>query len=98
MVKLRFKIEIVNRNISFDCDEDENIIKGLEQSVGRDMMVGCRQGGCGICRIKIISGEYKINPMNCNHVSKEDQQNGIVLACRTIPLSDMKLEYLGLKK
>lgn len=97
MNRVRFKVEMINCNLDFYCYEGETILMGLERTGKDGTMIGCRQGGCGICRVQILSGEYIMSVMSCDHVTEDDKQNGIVLACRTIPTSDIKLNYLGLK-
>lgn len=54
--------------------------------------VGCRGGGCGICRIKVLSGGFRSLPMSRSRISQEDEAVGIVLACRVIPQSDITIE------
>jgi ferredoxin len=53
--------------------------------------VGCRGGGCGVCRVRILEGTYTTRRMSRRHVSETDEHAGIVLACRTIPTSDLRL-------
>lgn len=57
-----------------------------------DVPIGCRGGGCGVCRVKVSSGSYFTKKMSRKHVSPQDEQNGIVLACRLIPLSDLTIQ------
>jgi ferredoxin len=53
--------------------------------------VGCRGGGCGVCRVRILDGTYTTKRMSRRHVSEADETVGVVLACRTIPTSDLTL-------
>jgi ferredoxin len=55
----------------------------------RDIPVGCRGGGCGVCKIEVVSGTYVIGKMSRVHVSLEDEARGIVLACQVRPRSDL---------
>lgn len=57
-----------------------------------DIPIGCRGGGCGVCRVKVTSGSYYTKKMSRKHISPEDEQDGIVLACRLIPLSDLTIQ------
>jgi ferredoxin len=54
--------------------------------------VGCRGGGCGVCRVRVISGEYFAKRMSRAHVSADDEVGGIALACRIWPRSDIEVE------
>ncbi len=93
----KYKITVVNKDITYNCSETQNLLVSLEALHPAKFIAGCRQGGCGYCRIKIISGTFKTGPMNKEHVSDEDLDQGIVLACRTYPTSDISYEFLGLK-
>jgi len=93
----KYKITVVNKDITYKCSETQNLLVSLEALHPAMSIVGCRQGGCGYCRIKIISGTFKIGPMSKAHISDEDLNQGIVLACRTYPTSDISCEFLGLK-
>jgi ferredoxin len=55
--------------------------------------VGCRGGGCGICRVRVIEGTYRTGKMSRRHVSEEDLAKGYALACRLYPTSDLVLVY-----
>lgn len=54
----------------------------------------CHNGACGLCRIKVYSGECRTNKMNRKFISIEDEWKSIFLACRVFPLSDMDIEFL----
>lgn len=97
MEKKRYQVEIANKGIKFTCSENDNILIGSEKA-GNNLLVGCRNGGCGYCRIKIISGEVEKMVMSARHASPEEQEQGIVLACRVKPLSDIVCDFLGLKE
>jgi len=78
---------------------DERALVALERAQGfgklkdlpRRLPVGCRRGGCGICRVRVTSGNYQRAPMSRDHISAEDEEAGVVLACCIYPLSDLSL-------
>ncbi|NPT60254.1 2Fe-2S iron-sulfur cluster-binding protein [Paraburkholderia elongata] len=78
---------------------DERVLVSLEraQSLGRlpelriKLPVGCRRGGCGICRARVLKGNYRSEAMSQEHVSREDRDLGIVLCCSIFALSDITL-------
>jgi ferredoxin len=93
----RFTVEVLSTGEHFNCGRDENILHAMERSrVGVAMLhsipVGCRGGGCGICRIRIVSGEIVTKKMSVKHVTGKQRQAGFVLACRAFPCSAIKLE------
>ena len=77
----------------------ERVLVALERAQGggqlKDMPcrlpVGCRRGGCGVCRVRVLEGDYRRDPMSRTHVSAEDEAAGVVLSCCIYPLSDLSL-------
>lgn len=57
-----------------------------------DVPIGCRGGGCGVCRVRVSAGSYYTKKMSRKHISAHDEEDGIVLACRLIPLSDLTIQ------
>lgn len=92
---MQYQVEIVNKGIQVMCKEDQNVLNALEHQANSKFMVGCRFGGCGFCRVKVLEGTYTQMTMSETYVSKQNQENSIVLACRIFPTSDLKLYYLG---
>lgn len=92
-------IEVLNEQASFSCQPGLSLLVGMErQSVGASMTryipAGCRGGGCGVCRIRIISGDYSSKKMSIKHVTPEEREQGVALACRVFPAGDMQIEVL----
>ena len=84
----------------FRCDVDQHLLQGMTRyGVGGSMRecipVGCRGGGCGVCRIRVIEGEYESKKMSRKHVSEKEQAQSVALACRVYPLGDMRIEVLA---
>ena len=77
---------------SFTCHQDEFVLKAMESNGLRSIAVGCLGGGCGVCRVKVISGSYECGRMSKAQVSTEQQQQGYALACRLKPTSDLLIE------
>jgi ferredoxin len=93
----RFIVEVISTGEQFYCGKEENILRAMERSrIGVQMLhsipVGCRGGGCGICRIRIVNGEIATKKMSVKHVTGKQRQAGFVLACRAFPCSAIKLE------
>ncbi|WP_308645947.1 2Fe-2S iron-sulfur cluster-binding protein [Ottowia beijingensis] len=60
--------------------------------------MGCRQGGCGVCKVHILEGQYARRVMSRAHVSAEEEAAGCVLSCRIYPTSDLRLQVVGAMK
>ncbi len=76
---------------SFEINESDSLLVGAEKNLRQDIPVGCRGGGCGVCKIKILSGKYLSKRMSKAHVGEEEALLGYVLACRIYPLSDLSI-------
>jgi ferredoxin len=59
------------------------------------MSVGCRGGGCGVCKVKILKGTYILGKMSRVHVNEEEIKQGVALACRIYPTSTLLVEPIG---
>jgi len=65
---------------------------GKLKNVPRRLPVGCRRGGCGICRVQVTRGSFSTAPMSRAHITEENESAGVVLACCIFPLSDLSLQ------
>jgi len=90
-----FAITIRDTGERFSCLTDENVLKAMERLNRRGIPVGCRGGGCGVCKVRVVQGAYNARKMSRAHISAEDEAHGIGLACRLIPTSDMEVQVIG---
>lgn len=91
----RYEVRLANTGEVFHCAEDENLLRGMEMLGRRGIPVGCRGGGCGVCRIQVLAGVYATRRMSRACVSAEDEAAGILLACKVYPQSDLSVEAIG---
>jgi ferredoxin len=87
-----FSIEIAGGDVRFPCRADQSLLAAMMAAGHRALAVGCRSGGCGVCRVRILSGRFATGHMNRAVVTVADEQAGILLSCRTFPRSDIRLE------
>lgn len=90
-----YTIEISNTGERYRCSDSDNVLRGMDALGRSGIPVGCRNGGCGVCRIEVLDGSYTSRVMSREHVSAEDEQQQRVLACRITPTSDLRLRVLG---
>lgn len=93
-----YTITIAETGETYRCSELETVLVGMDKLGKRGIPVGCRGGGCGVCKIEIIAGTYSKRVMSRDYVSLEDEAADRVLACRIRPTSDLRLRVLGQMK
>jgi len=70
---------------------DETILAaGIRQGIG--LPYGCKDGACGSCKCKKLSGEVTLGPHQSKALSAEEQLAGYVLTCCARAESDVVLE------
>lgn len=74
------------------------LLHGMVAAGRSAIPVGCRGGGCGICRVRVLAGAYASRPMSRSRISAADEAAGIVLACRIVPQEDMTVEAYPLRR
>ena len=91
-----FTITIEDSGETFRAREDVTVLEAIEGKGGRCIQVGCRFGGCGVCRIDVVRGSWIVHrPMSREHVSEEDERAGRVLACRVRAAGDLVIRRAG---
>jgi ferredoxin len=98
MAPQRFQITLEGHGAA-SAYEGERVLVALERAQGfghlknlpRRLPVGCRRGGCGVCRVRVLEGDYRSDLMSRAHVSAEEEAGGVVLACCIYPKSDLSL-------
>ena len=76
----------------FTCSSEHSLLVNMERNNFICVSVGCRGGGCGVCKLQIVSGSYSAKKMSKAHVNDEEITQGIVLACRVFPESDLTIK------
>ena len=93
-----YTITIAETGESYRCADHRSLLEGMEALGRRGIPVGCRNGGCGVCKVAVVSGSYQARVMSREHVSEAEEACGRVLSCRVRPASDMQLQVIGSMK
>jgi ferredoxin len=93
-----YTIHIEDTGENFRCVDYRSVLQGMEALGRKGIPVGCRQGGCGVCKVHILEGSYSKRVMSREHVSAEDEAAGRVLSCCVKPTSDLRLSVIGAMK
>lgn len=81
--------------VAFDAKSDQPVLLSIRSVVGSPIPVGCKGGGCGVCKVRVLEGNFSAKRMSKAHISEQDLEENVVLACRIIPETDLKVEILA---
>ncbi len=88
---MAFQVQVLPSGRAFEAGAAETLLAaGLRQGVG--LPYGCKDGACGSCKCKKLSGEVSHGPHQSKALSPEEEAQGLVLTCCATPLSDIVLE------
>jgi ferredoxin len=93
-----YDIYVVDTGERFSCRKSQPVLQAALGSGTAAIRSGCHGGGCGICKIRVLGGEFKSGAMSRAHVEPESVERHDVLACQIYPLSDLVVELLGKSK
>lgn len=86
-------VHVSQTNESYDCATNESLLKGMLRLGRKGIPVGCVNGGCGVCKVRIVEGSVcALGPVSRAHVSVEEEAQGYTLACRVAPAEAVRLE------
>ncbi len=88
---MSFNISVQPSGRAFTATSDETLLSaGLRQGIG--LPYGCKDGACGSCKCKKISGDVTHGTHQEKALSAEEAANGFVLTCCATAHSDVVLE------
>src|SRR6266404_7345373 len=80
----------------YPCATSESLLRGMLKLGRRGIPVGCVNGGCGVCKVRIVEGKVTVlGPVSRAHVSAEEEASGFTLACRVAPVTAVRLRVAG---
>ena len=88
---MSFSVTVQPSGRHFTAEADETLLSaGLRQGIG--LPYGCKDGACGSCKSKKISGELVMSEYQSKALSDAEKEQGYVLTCRATATSDLVLE------
>lgn len=69
---------------------NQQILLDQAEMAGVQIPYSCRGGQCGRCKVKLLQGE--VNILKSDALSDTEKEQGYLLACSCIPLSDITLD------
>lgn len=91
----KFSVTIGNTGETFCCAQGQSVLRAMEVLGRKGIPVGCRGGGCGVCKVRITSGSFNTRRMSRACVSLAEEEAGVVLACRVYAEGDLTLDVVG---
>jgi ferredoxin-NADP reductase len=76
-------------NKSAKIHVDQSILE-LSEELGIGIEFSCRVGTCGVCKVKVTSGEVEMAVQDA--LDADDRTNGIILACQAKPKDEVAVE------
>lgn len=86
-----FAISVQPSGIQFEAHAGESLLAaGIRQGIG--LPYGCKDGACGSCKCKLVSGQVQQSNFQRKALSEEEEAQGFVLTCSARAQSDITLE------
>jgi len=86
-----FAISVQPSGIQFEAQSQESLLAaGIRQGIG--LPYGCKDGACGSCKCKLLSGQVQQSNFQRKALSEDEEAQGFVLTCSAKALSDITLE------
>ena len=85
------KVTVQPSGQSFDVEESESVLTAaLRQGVM--LPYGCKNGACGSCKGKIVSGSVDYGHYHARVLTEEERAHGKALFCQARPLGELVIE------
>lgn len=92
----KHSVHIGQTGETYPCAGDESLLRGMLHLGRKGIPAGCVNGGCGVCKVRIVEGTVRaLGPVSRAHVSEEEERCGVTLACRVAPATTVRLEVAG---
>jgi CDP-4-dehydro-6-deoxyglucose reductase len=88
---MAFQITLLPDGDTFSAKAYETVLDSAVQA-GHQIPYGCRNGTCGSCKARIVSGEVDYGEYAGSALTDTEKENGKALLCCALPLSDLTLE------
>jgi CDP-4-dehydro-6-deoxyglucose reductase len=86
-----YQVTIQPSGHQFHVNDDETILEAALRE-GFSLPYGCRNGACGACKGKVLSGELDYGKHSPTTLKDEEKAQGRALFCCARPLSDLSIE------
>jgi CDP-4-dehydro-6-deoxyglucose reductase len=88
---MTFQVLVNPSGRQFSCDAGESILAAAIRA-GVGLPYGCKNGACGSCKGKLVSGQAELGAHQERALSAAEREAGQTLFCCAMPQSDMVIE------
>lgn len=89
-------VHVTQTGEEYPCATTESLLNGMLRLGRKGIPVGCVNGGCGVCKVRIVDGTVTaLGPVSRAHVTAEEERQGCTLACRVAPATAVQIEVIG---
>jgi 3-phenylpropionate/trans-cinnamate dioxygenase ferredoxin reductase subunit len=86
-------VQVEQTGERYACATDESLLRGMLRLGRKGIPVGCANGGCGVCKVRVVEGGVRaLGPVSRAHVSADEERQGYTLACRAAPVDAVRLQ------
>ncbi len=91
---MNYKATILSVDEDIIVEEGQTLLDAaLRQGV--DYPHSCKNGRCGVCKSRLTSGEVEHLSHLRFTLTEQEKADGIILACRAVPKTDLKAAWLS---
>jgi CDP-4-dehydro-6-deoxyglucose reductase len=73
---------------SYRCYDGEDVLTAARRNFV-PIPVGCRGGGCGMCKLRVVDGDYEMDICSKAALTEGERKQNYTLACKTYPRTDL---------
>ena len=86
------RVTVLPDDVRVEAGEQETLLAALGRA-GLRYRVGCRRGGCGVCKVHLVLGEVRYErPIAESVLTDEERVQGVCLSCRAVPITNIVIE------
>jgi CDP-4-dehydro-6-deoxyglucose reductase len=79
------------------CEPEESVLAAILRS-GASIVYGCRGGGCGTCKMRVISGRVEHGRCSAAVLLEEEKLDGWFLSCQARARTDLTIDLTAANK
>jgi len=88
---MQFEVTVLPSGRRYGVESGETLLAAaIRQGVG--LPYSCRDGSCGTCKTRLVSGDITLRPHSDSALSVHDREQGFTLACCALADSDIVLD------